>query len=820
MKKIFLVLSFVILISLLYSEKIILSFDKETNSNIFSFQDIKITESYVNSSNTIFTFFFDKNIIEEKTIFLDKGPLKKAFLIENKVIFTSYFPIKNFKTYENKIIFESEIVFQNEKLIFNNIKLEDLIKIIFNEIGWQYFFLNQIPDISMNINSKDLYKETILRILEEFYKIQAHFYDEKTIFIGNSNSENHYSTPIKIDFEDKADTADNILKEKEFYVIPSFFDLSKLENLFECSFIEISDKIYVSKLFEEEFLKLQQILKILDTHFLESISENSIMQEFHEEELIEEKIFFILESEEDLNFLKNYFNYIFFELNDNKFLFYSTEKEKQDILNISNLINKKNENVEEFNGIIVEEEQFFVYNSDRNLYDLKNIFDLAITKIDNYYIFKGFESELNLLIELLNLIDKDIESSIDKKTDLVDEVLDENIHHSEKILKSFFDLKFLENIYEVKINHIYEDYYILKTDEDTFEKIITLLPLVEKKIQKDVDLVEEKISFIQDYIIISSKQENIFTTLLTQENIDFKIILKNEDYYFYMLNYNENQKRLVNSFLEYSENISNLQLSLEECIKIISELYDKNIVYNFTSSKKININYNKFDLDMLLYILVSNGINYHFFDEKTIYLYESEKLLKFEFYVFALKKVDNFNVDFMNLISLYLSEKIVEFSSYKNETSTAYLISNPIIHAKENETANLSSLLSIPIFKDDELISKIESGFSLEVTGFYDRITETVHTNINLKISEIKDYGSKSVDERTVKTNFYTNNNDFIKVSSMTFENTTEILSGVPILKSIPLIGKIFQKKEYNYSIYEMVILLKTTVLNSPENEY
>jgi type II secretory pathway component GspD/PulD (secretin) len=212
--------------------------------------------------------------------------------------------------------------------------------------------------------------------------------------------------------------------------------------------------------------------------------------------------------------------------------------------------------------------------------------------------------------------------------------------------------------------------------------------------------------------------------------------------------------------------------------------------------------------------LVSQDIWYENIGHNTLRFYEQKKLLKYEIFVFSGQNVDRFSVEELYLLTLQFDGII---SGSKDRAS---LISKPVIYVNEGEPASIKSVLSVPVFDEEgKIVSKIESGFTMEVSGEYDNITKLVNTELDISISELKNEDKNIVDERNMSSKFTIPNGGFIKLGGLNFTSIVENESGIPIFKEIPVIGQLFTSYEKTENVYDLVILIHAEVSNKPEIE-
>jgi len=497
-------------------------------------------------------------------------------------------------------------------------------------------------------------------------------------------------------------------------------------------------------------------------------------------------------------------------------LFIENENISEEVASINSVTTNSKESPLERN-----QEYLLFFESKYDLTRLEKIFDCKVASFeDNYYAVLAKESETNQINELINYLDK-IPETKDDNLPIKSEGLSEPSTPIEKkenyddqsytVLKSDYDMTFLGEILPVKAYKLDEHNFFLMGSSES----IKMAEKVNEIVQPQSIQQKSQPKINKELVTIPAKKSTIFDKILIQENIKFSKITEQEDYVLYMLEYEESitnfVKNILNSF-PYKE--SKVEISLKDLISLVAKAQSINVISDFQSDKKVTINDFNLDMPSLQPYLVSQDIWYENIGPNTLRFYEQKKLLKYEVFVFSGQNVDRFSVEELYLLTLQFDGII---NSSKDRAS---LISKPLIYVNEGEQASIKSVLSVPVFDEEgKIVSKIESGFIMEVSGEYDNITKLVNTELDISISELKNEDKNIVDERNMNSKFTIPNGGFIKLGGLNFTSIVENESGIPIFKEIPVIGQLFTSYEKTENVYDLVILIHVEVSNKPEPE-
>lgn len=161
-----------------------------------------------------------------------------------------------------------------------------------------------------------------------------------------------------------------------------------------------------------------------------------------------------------------------------------------------------------------------------------------------------------------------------------------------------------------------------------------------------------------------------------------------------------------------------------------------------------------------------------------------------------------------------------------SQDSNSNILSTPSILAMDNETANLVIGQEIPITTGESLgtsnanpfrtTSRQEVGIKLEVTP---QINEgsSVILNIKQEVSGVAGVITSGIDlitnKRVIETTVLVDNGQIIVLGGLIDEDTQESISKVPLLGSIPLIGKLFQSSSSTVVQKNLMVFLRPTII-------
>ena len=159
------------------------------------------------------------------------------------------------------------------------------------------------------------------------------------------------------------------------------------------------------------------------------------------------------------------------------------------------------------------------------------------------------------------------------------------------------------------------------------------------------------------------------------------------------------------------------------------------------------------------------------------------------------------------------------------------ILSTPSILAMDNEPARLFIGQEIPITTGESLgtnnsnpfrtTSRQEVGIELEITP---QINEGASVILTIKqgVSGIAGVAQSGLDiitnKREIETTVLVDNNQIIVLGGLIDEDVQEVVSKVPILGSIPLLGRIFQSSSTSTSTKNLMVFLKPAILTDSDS--
>ena len=158
------------------------------------------------------------------------------------------------------------------------------------------------------------------------------------------------------------------------------------------------------------------------------------------------------------------------------------------------------------------------------------------------------------------------------------------------------------------------------------------------------------------------------------------------------------------------------------------------------------------------------------------------------------------------------------------------ILSTPSILAMDNEPARLFIGQEIPITTGESLgtnnsnpfrtTSRQEVGIELEITP---QINEGASVILNIKqgVSGIAGVSQSGIDiitnKREIETTVLVDNNQIIVLGGLIDEDIQEVGSKVPLLGSIPVLGRLFQSSSKSTSTKNLMVFLKPTILTDSD---
>ncbi|MCH8292462.1 type II secretion system protein GspD [Candidatus Poribacteria bacterium] len=154
--------------------------------------------------------------------------------------------------------------------------------------------------------------------------------------------------------------------------------------------------------------------------------------------------------------------------------------------------------------------------------------------------------------------------------------------------------------------------------------------------------------------------------------------------------------------------------------------------------------------------------------------------------------------------------------------SNTRLLANPHITVVENQTAQFHSGDEIPFRKITVDRGVQQTEFIFKNVGIVLTVRVQVKTDdrinllINAQVSSIGELaasGEPSINTRNARTQMLIPNGDTVTIGGLTDERTEEIVTRVPILGHIPLLGGLFRSRSQKKTLKEITIYLTPTIV-------
>lgn len=162
------------------------------------------------------------------------------------------------------------------------------------------------------------------------------------------------------------------------------------------------------------------------------------------------------------------------------------------------------------------------------------------------------------------------------------------------------------------------------------------------------------------------------------------------------------------------------------------------------------------------------------------------------------------------------------------------IVSKPKLLILNNETGHINVGTQVPIITSETSASDIPSGsinrnVSYRTTGVTMGVTPTINSegiltmNIDLSLSEAQLNDTSAIDsplivDRKLSTVAVIKSGDTIMIGGLISKNLSTADSGVPLLKDIPWLGSIFKSQSQKTVKTELIMLIRPTIINSPEH--
>ncbi|MGM0640823.1 MAG: hypothetical protein ACQESN_05325 [Thermotogota bacterium] len=468
----------------------------------------------------------------------------------------------------------------------------------------------------------------------------------------------------------------------------------------------------------------------------------------------------------------------------------------------------------------IKSKKIIIIESNKDLTILNKIFDIDIINYEEIFVIQISESDEKNFLEIVQKINQKPLKDEENITNITKQA-STNIKSDENytILKSKFDMMFLEDFYNLKYQELNEGYYLIFSDEETIKQVEELnILLNSREIKKEI--TEEKV-LKTNLLVVNSKNIEIFGKICNEENINYKIIEKIENKNYIIVKALQEKLDLLKTIV-VEEKIEN-EISIKKLITELASFENINTIIDF---EDFSVNFNNYDLIFsdILSFLSSEGILYTKINENTYRFFENKKILKYKITVLAGDNIENKSI---NNIYEILDKNVDIFNNIKDSSDNTYIVTKPEMYVLEGEIGELNSVLTIPIFEEKEgkaqVVDTIESGIKLSIKGNYNRDTDLIETDLELLLSEFSDESKReesgySMNKRSLKTKLKIRNGSTIKAGNMNFSKIIQKSDGLRILKNIPIFGKLFYNSESKFRNYNIIIFLNIEIKNEAED--
>ena len=189
------------------------------------------------------------------------------------------------------------------------------------------------------------------------------------------------------------------------------------------------------------------------------------------------------------------------------------------------------------------------------------------------------------------------------------------------------------------------------------------------------------------------------------------------------------------------------------------------------------------------------------------------------------------NIGSSGIGSVYQTKNINSVVNAFAEKKLLNILSKPKILILNNETGNINVGSQVPIMSTEsnsEDLSATSRSISYQSTGITIGLIPTINSNgiltmkINLNLSEAQLNTTSTIDSplivnRILSTVLTIKNNDTVLLGGLISTNNSTTDSGVPGLMNIPWIGNIFKFQSKKVTKTELIILIKPSIIISPE---
>lgn len=169
----------------------------------------------------------------------------------------------------------------------------------------------------------------------------------------------------------------------------------------------------------------------------------------------------------------------------------------------------------------------------------------------------------------------------------------------------------------------------------------------------------------------------------------------------------------------------------------------------------------------------------------------------------------------------------------KKNTNTTVL-STPQILALDNEKAEFQVLDDTPVISSTTLlatgggstqnIERLKTGINIKLTPHVNAASRTIRMEIEQKVDSAKDATSvpaelqgrnKAITSRVTNTSIVVGDGDYLMMGGLMSDKVDEIVSKVPLLGDIPILGWLFKSKTHTSLKTNLIILLRPRIITT-----
>ncbi|KLO24319.1 hypothetical protein X275_00545 [Marinitoga sp. 1197] len=866
MKKITLII-FILYSLVIFSYQI--KIDYIDNKNIIEVTGVSTdTRVFQNNTKTDYKIQFKNVKFEEKEYILPKGPIKLIKQYDNIIEIIMLFPTQlnidktnidktNIKTSNKikiKITAEGKKRLNDEIFQFKKIKAKDLLEILLKELGFNQYYLTEMPDKDISLNIKNFYPEDLFRLIIDSTGIYYNYIGKNNIYISkNPLYKNNYPI-INSKYENNEDL---------YEVIQTDINISSLVKLIDIQYTRIYEGLYILK---GDKNKIEMIKKIIA-----KIPIKKTMSEETKKVTVEkEKVYKVFEYKIPQKNIIKLFNIEYTEISDNIILLKGFKEdiklfeeyyfqaytlyEKQKI-GKSNKTDIKQMNLQQ----IESQATITVVKTKLPIEKLSNILSLEISKLtDEIYIIKGKNNNIDILSNIISKIPQPQVNKINKKDNIKNIETDEKI----EIIESNLDLYPFNKIFKNIIIQKIEKNYIIKGTPQAINTIKEFNKKYNVTLTNDATkngitnkIITDSATVTNDYYIaIKNDEIEYFEKISKSINITYKIIYENETGKIIKITANEKQNEKFKKIWTLKEKIkeektikkpetidkNNINSNNKNKIEEYETLYK--LVENYALKNNISLINNEKLKDIKIYnnkvqniedLLLKNG--YYIEKGKDIIIVKEkipeiisieiaivdssvleETIKNIESKISSKSIIDSIN---QGIINPQLYKEILDTAiKSKNIDSKANtkLVSKPRVILKSGTKAIFKSVYRIPVIQENS-IKYIESGLNLEISGKYIENKDLIDLNISLKVGEpekssVSNYNAEN--SREINTKMILKNNYVSIIGGLKIMKEEKLNSGIPLLKDLPIIGFLFKTNEQRNREYDLNLFIWPKTVN------